>query len=203
MLEFLLFLLSCEIRTSHCCTSDSCWRLICLTLTMSITMRMSALCFVSITHRPPHSSVHHWRSSIPGRRLPCLEQSATARYVCILIACLPQPPQDSPSFGAVSHNIFLSCIVPAQWQCYSDTIIDYCYCYVFGYNQHTCLCDFFSLLVSLACRNDCLTIKFIHYLLSSIPVPQANNHVDSTIGLCGASKQCFWAELNTVLNLPL
>ena len=29
----ILFLLCCEIRTSHCCTSDSCWRLICLALT--------------------------------------------------------------------------------------------------------------------------------------------------------------------------
>ena len=35
-----------------------------------------------------HSSVHYWRSSIPGRRLPYLEQSATARYVCTLTACL-------------------------------------------------------------------------------------------------------------------
>ena len=87
---------------------------LCQPADLEVRPTMSALCFVTITHRPPHSSVHHWRSSIPGRRLLCLEQSATARYVCILIACLPQPPQDSPSFGAVSHNIFLSCIVPAQ-----------------------------------------------------------------------------------------
>jgi len=61
----------------------------------SRNLTMSALCFVAVTHRPPHSSVHHLRSSIPGRLLPCLEQSATARYVCTLTACLPQPPQDS------------------------------------------------------------------------------------------------------------
>jgi len=70
-----------------------CWRT--LPAGGSRSPTMSALCFVAITHRPPNSSVHHWWSSFPGRRLPCLEQSATACYLCTLTACLLQPLQDS------------------------------------------------------------------------------------------------------------
>ena len=56
---------------------------------------MSVLCFVANTHSPSHSLVHHRQSSIPGHWLLCLQQSATAHYVCTLTACLLQPPQDS------------------------------------------------------------------------------------------------------------
>ena len=49
----ILFLLCCEIQTSHCCTSDSCWRLICLTLismylVIATARACGTLCVVSI-----------------------------------------------------------------------------------------------------------------------------------------------------------
>jgi len=42
----------------------------------------TALGLVFITDCPPNSTLHHRRSSLPGRRCSCLEQSATTRHFC-------------------------------------------------------------------------------------------------------------------------
>ena len=56
-------------------------------------------------HDPPHSSVHQWQSSIPGRRLPCLHNTLRLHPHCLS----PAAASRLTSLGAVSCNIFHSC----------------------------------------------------------------------------------------------
>ena len=67
-----------------------------LKIRRSLLVLMVGWYYIAVTHRPPHSSVHHWRSSIPGRQLPCLEQSATARYVCTLTGAVDSKISNQP-----------------------------------------------------------------------------------------------------------
>ena len=65
---------------------------------------VTSLGLVFITDCPPNSTLHRRRSSLPGRRCSCLEQSATARHFC--------------AFSSRLKTHFVSVSFPEQfWTC--------------------------------------------------------------------------------------